>query len=83
MNGTIVKKQKHLLQTPKQDLHNGLIFPISQGGFFGTRNEDVKVCIGYTPLRKYIPKHKKPMSNINRITCGCETCLSSVLLQSD
>ena len=39
--------------------------------------------IGYTPIRKYIPKDIKPTSNINNITCGCETCISDMLLQFD
>ena len=27
-------------------------------------------------------KYVKPMININSITCGCKTCMSSMLLQS-
>ena len=41
-----------------------------------------KICIGDTSHRKYIPKHINPTSNINTITCVCETCNDSMLLQS-
>ena len=34
-------------------------------------------------LRKNRPKYIKPMSNINNITCGYETSISAMLLQSD
>ena len=30
-----------------------------------------------------MPKDIKQMSNRNKITCGCETCISAMLLQSD
>ena len=30
-----------------------------------------------------MPKYIKPTSNINNITCGCETCISAILIQSD
>ena len=32
---------------------------------------------------KYMPKNIKPMNNRNNITCGGETCISAMLLQSD
>ena len=32
---------------------------------------------------KYIPKYLKLTRNRNKITCGCKTCIISVLLQSD
>ena len=50
--------------------------------FFGARTVDRKVYVGYLSLRKYIPKYIKPTSNINKITCGCETCIRAMLLQS-
>ena len=28
-------------------------------------------------------KYVKPMSKINNVTCGCETCISAMLLQWD
>ena len=37
----------------------------------------------YTSLREYIPKYIKTTSNRNKITCGCETCISAMLLQLD
>ena len=30
-----------------------------------------------------MPKYIKPMSNRNKIKCGCKTCISAMLLQSD
>ena len=30
-----------------------------------------------------MPKYIKSMSNRNKITCECETCISAMLLQSD
>ena len=39
------------------------------------------MCICDTYLRKYTPKHIKPMININKITYGCETFISAILIQ--
>ena len=50
-------------------------------GSHGVRNEDVRVCIGDIYLRKYMPKHMELTNNINNITCGCENCISAMLLQ--
>ena len=47
------------------------------------RTVDGKVCIGETSLSKYMPKYIKPTSNRNKIKCGCKTCISATLLQSD
>ena len=81
VNGTIVKKQKRLIQISVRELHNDLILPASQGGFYGARNKYGKVCIWYMSLRNYTPKHIKPTSKINNIKCGWETCISAMLLQ--
>ena len=51
--------------------------------FFGERDVDGKVCIGDTSLGNYRPKNIQPISNINKITRGCETCISAMLLQQD
>ena len=82
-NGTLVKKQKHLLQILVRELQNDMILTISQGDCFGARAVDRKVCIGGTYLRNYMPKYIKPMINRNNITCGCETCIIAMLIQSD
>ena len=83
INGTQVKKQKHILQIPVRELHNDMILPSYERGFFGARTIDGNICIGDTSLRKYTPKYKKPMSNKNKITCGYKTCIIYLLLQSD
>ena len=64
-------------------MHNDIIFPFFQGGFYGAKNEDEKVCIGDKSLIKYIPKHIKPTSILNKITCGYETCIIAMLFQYD
>ena len=63
-NGTLVNKQKNLLQIPVRELHNDMIFPNSEGGFSGARTVDENMCIGDKSLSKYIPKYIKPTSNI-------------------
>ena len=83
INGTLVKKQKHLLQISVRELHNDMILPSSEGYFSGARTVDGKICIGDMSLRKYMPKYIKLMSNRKKITRGCETCISSMLIQSD
>ena len=60
-----------------------MILPSYLGDLSGTRTVDVKVCIGDTSLRKYMPKNIKPISNRKNITCGRKTCISAMLLQSD
>ena len=60
-----------------------MILPSSEAGFLVARTVDGTISIGYTSLRKYIPKYIKPMINRKKITCGYETCISAMLLQSD
>ena len=60
-----------------------MILPISEGRFLNSITVNVKVFIVDTSLRKYMPKYIKPTINRNTITCGCETCISDMLLQSD
>ena len=66
-----------------QELHNDMILPIYEGGIYDARTVDGKIYIWDTPIRKYMPKHIKPTSNRNNITCGYQTYLSAMLLQSD
>ena len=80
-NGKILNKQKQLLQISLCELHNDLVLPVCQGGFHGARNEYGRVFIGDNYPRNYIPRYAKPMGKTNKITCGCETCISSMLLQ--
>ena len=54
-----------------------------QGGFFGAITVNEKLCMGDTSLSKYIAKNIKPIRNRNNISCGCKTCISAMLLQSD
>ena len=75
-------KQEYLLQISSQELHNDMVLPIYQVGFFGAINEVEKSCIGDTSLGKYMPKYIKPMSKRNNITCRSKTCISAMLLQS-
>ena len=70
INGTPVKKQKHMLQISEQELRNDLIITIYQGWFFGARSVDGKVCIGYMSLSNYIPRCVKPTRKRNKITQG-------------
>ena len=83
INGTLLKKQKNLLQISVRELHNDMIFPSSEGGFSGAIPADGNIYIGDTSLRKYMPKYIKPMSNRKNITCGWETCISAMLLKLD
>ena len=55
----MVKKQKHLPQISVRELHNDMILPSSEGDFSGARTSDGNICIGYTLLRKYMPKYIK------------------------
>ena len=65
-----------------RELHNDIILPDSQVVFHGSINEYGKLCIGDMSVRKYVPEHIKPMSNINNIMCGFENCINDMLLQS-
>ena len=69
INGTLVNKQRNLLQILLRELHNDMILPISEGDCFGAIIVDRKVCIGDTSPRKYMPKHIKPMRNRNKNKC--------------
>ena len=64
-------------------MHNDNILPVSQGEIYGARNKYGRVCIGNTSLIKYTPKHTNTTIKRNRIACGCETCISAMLLQFD
>ena len=60
-----------------------MILPSSEGDLFCAITGDGKICIADTSLRKYMPKYTKLISKRNTITCGCETCISAMLHQSD
>ena len=80
INGTLVRKQNHIPQIPVRELHNDMILPSSEGGFSGARTVDGHIFIGDMSLRKCMQKYIKPMSNINNITRGYETCISAMSL---
>ena len=65
-----------------RDWQNDLILPVNQGGFFGTRYDEGRVYTGDISLRKEMVKHINSNININHITCVCETCISTMFLQS-
>ena len=79
----MLKKKNHLLQISLHKVHNDIFLKESQGGFYGARYEKGRLWIGDTSLRKYIPNEIEKMINRNKITCGCETCISEMLLQYD
>ena len=83
VHGSLVNKEKHLLKISVKELQNDMILPSSEGGFSGARTVNRNTFIGDMSLRKYITKYIKPMSNINKIICGCKKCISEMLLQSD
>ena len=60
-----------------------MVFPIFQGGCLGAGTFDGKLCIGDMSFWNLMQKFIKPMRNINIITCGCKTCIISMLFQSD
>ena len=62
-------------------MHNYPVLQVSLGIFQGGINEYGILHIGYTSLTNYTPKNIKLTSIRNNITCECETCISSVLLQ--
>ena len=61
MNSTLVNKQKHLLIISVRELNNEMISQRYEGGFSGAIKIDGNICIGYTSLRKYMPKYIKPI----------------------
>ena len=83
INGTMVRKQNHLPQISVREIQNGMILPSYEGSFSGAIAIDGNICIGDMSLRKYMPKYIEPISNINKITCGCKTCISAMIFQSD
>ena len=83
INGTLVKNHNYIPQISVLELHNDMILPIFQGYFL----------LQYLLMEKYLLETrllgstrqniKKPMSKNNNITCGCKTCISAMLLQSN
>ena len=69
-----------MLQISVRELYNNIILPVSQGVFYVPINEGGRVCIGDNLLIKYTPNHINPMNKIYKITCGCETYISAMLL---
>ena len=49
---------------------------------YGARNKCGIVIICDILIRKLIPKHIDTGINGNKIACGCETCISDMLIQS-
>ena len=83
VNENTLKKEKNFIQISVRKLNNDLILLVCLGGFSGFKDENNRVCIGDVSLIYYTPRHIKPMSNINNITCGCKACISAILIQSD
>ena len=56
VNGTLLKKEKHLIQISVCELYNDLILPVFQGKFHIARNYNGILCIEDISIRGYIPK---------------------------
>ena len=69
-----------MLQISVRYLCNDIILPVSRKRIFAI-NEDGKLFIDDTYLRKYMTKHIKQMNNRYNITCGYKTCISFMLLR--
>ena len=81
-NVDFCKKKRKLLEIYIRELYNYLVLYVTNGGLSGACEKLGKVCIGETSLKKCANKHIKTIRNKNNITCDCETCISSILLQS-
>ena len=66
VNVTLVKKYKNCFKY--QYMSSTVILYYQFLSFFGKTNKDGQVCIGDKYIRKYTPKHIKPMTNRNNIT---------------
>ena len=79
--GDFCNKQNQLLHIYIGEFHTYLILPVTQGGLYGAHDNEGEICIGDKPIQKHLPKYVEPIINRNKIKCGCETCISSMLLQ--
>ena len=71
----------HLIQIYVCVLHSDLILPVTKVGFIGACDNEGKVFIGGTSLRKYTLKQIKSTVNRNNISRACEKCIISMSLQ--
>ena len=73
----------YLLQTSVRELHNDLILPVPQGELYGARNQEGRVFIGDTSMRKYMTNNIKHIIIRHFFICRCETYIIAVLFQFD
>ena len=72
---------KYYLQIPIRKLHAHMIKPQEEGGLKEVIDDNGKVIVSESSLRKILPRNIKPMSKQKRVLCGCEACITADLLQ--
>jgi hypothetical protein len=75
------RRGKLLFEIPVRELHNDMLMPINKGGFAGVRNEDGKIIILDTTLRKLSPIELRPATETHKQLCGCKLCNTATSLQ--
>jgi hypothetical protein len=81
LTGLKERRGKLLLEIPVRELHNDMLLPINKGGFSGVRDDDGKVIISDTTLRKLLPKELHPVTETHKQLCGCKLCNTATSLQ--
>ena len=77
-----LRVHKLLLECSMRQLHNELIAPPDDGGLLGARNSDTNyVIISDTMLRDLSPPQLTPMTDNDKIMCGCAIYNNSKYLQ--
>ena len=81
---TKVKRRvtKILLECSMRQLHNELIASPDDGGLFGARHAITNdMIISDTMLRSLAPPQLRPMTDNNKMMCGCTICNTSKYTQ--
>ena len=66
---------KILLECSMRQFHNELIASPDDGVLLGARNSDTNdVIINYTMIRSLSPPQLHPMTDNNKMVCGCAIC---------
>ena len=75
-----VSLHKTLLQIPGSKLYQDMIQPEQNGGLSDVSYEDGNSIVSDTFIRFIIPINIRRMTECQKVTCGCERYISTIIL---
>ena len=71
-----IRTPKLVSQLYPREIYPEMLKQVDQGGFYGARNEDGRVLISETAMRRHWPNWIVQMKKRYKAICGCDGCAS-------